>query len=184
MCNCTARPVSTLEDIAETVDLQCIPVLYSIFVLASCTALVHSILRCWDEHSDDPRSRVVLCNRILPHYSSYDKELERRNAIASTTLYKAIARFILNVIQTNAEMAALTVMGSARLSPNHTGLTTRLRPTCDRKVWNRGQIVERTYDWSHRSWVIARAKSVAARSMVIFKTYNPRFKIISGRRYV
>ena len=37
------------------------------------------------------------------------------------------------------------------------------------KCWNRGQIVERTYDWSQRSWVVARAKSVAARSMVMFK---------------
>ena len=32
------------------------------------------------------------------------------------------------------------------------------------KCWNRGQIVERMYDWSQRSCVIARAKSVAARS--------------------
>ena len=32
------------------------------------------------------------------------------------------------------------------------------------KCLNRGQIVERTHDWSQRSWVIARAKSVAARS--------------------
>ena len=28
---------------------------------------------------------------------------------------------------------------------------------------NRGQIVERTHDWSRRSWTIARAKSVATR---------------------
>ena len=31
--------------------------------------------------------------------------------------------------------------------PSHTGLTTRLRPTCDRKCWNGGPIAERTYDW-------------------------------------
>ena len=43
-----------------------------------------------------------------------------------------------------------------------------LRPGYDlpatEKCWNHGQIVERTYDWLQRSWVIARAKSVAARS--------------------
>ena len=37
------------------------------------------------------------------------------------------------------------------------------------KCRNRGQIVERMYDWSQRSWVIASAKSVAARSYVMFK---------------
>ena len=42
------------------------------------------------------------------------------------------------------------------------------------KCWNRGQIVLRTYDWSQRSWVIAMAESVVARSMVMFKTYNLR----------
>ena len=72
--------------------------------------------------------------------------------------------------------------------PSHTGLTTRLRPTCDRKYCHRGQIEERTYDWSHRvydwsqrSWVIARGKSVATRSMVMFKTWNQLFQIVSGR---
>ena len=42
---------------------------------------------------------------------------------------------------------------------------------------NRGQIEERTYDWSQksydrsqRSWVIARGKSVATMLMVMFKT--------------
>ena len=49
------------------------------------------------------------------------------------------------------------------------------------KCWNRGQIVERTYDWSQRSWVIARGKSVATRSMVIFKTCNLRFLRIGTR---
>ena len=33
----------------------------------------------------------------------------------------------------------------------------------------RGQVVEITYDWSQRSWVIARAKSVAARSWTCSK---------------
>ena len=56
-------------------------------------------------------------------------------------------------------------------------VTPGLRPGYDlhatEKCWNRGQIVERTYDWSQRSWVIARATS--ARSMVMFKTSNLRF---------
>ena len=57
-----------------------------------------------------------------------------------------------------------------------------------KNVWNRRQIVERTYewsqrsyDWSQRSWVIAWGKSVATRSVVMFKTCNLRFKIVSGR---
>ena len=50
------------------------------------------------------------------------------------------------------------------------------------KCWNRGQIVQRTPDWSQRSWVINRAKSVATRSMVMFKTSNLRFQIVGGRR--
>ena len=49
-----------------------------------------------------------------------------------------------------------------------------LRPGCDLPAtdffWNRGQVVERMYGWSHRSWVIARANSVAAKSYVMFKT--------------
>ena len=49
-------------------------------------------------------------------------------------------------------------------------------------IMNRRQIVERTYDWSQRSWVIARGKSVATRSMVMFKTCNLRFQIVSGRK--
>ena len=53
-------------------------------------------------------------------------------------------------------------------------VTPGLRPGYDIPAtgicWNRGQIVEMTYDWSQRSWVIARAKSVAARSYVMFKT--------------
>ena len=43
--------------------------------------------------------------------------------------------------------------------------------------WNGGPIVERSYDWWQRSydwwqrsWMIARGKSVATRSMVMFKT--------------
>ena len=54
-------------------------------------------------------------------------------------------------------------------------VTPGLRPGYDlpatEKCWNRGPIVERTYEWSHRSydwsqrsWVIARAKSVATMS--------------------
>ena len=48
-----------------------------------------------------------------------------------------------------------------------------LRPGYDlpatEKCFNRWQIVERTYDWSQRSWVIARAKLVAARSCAMLK---------------
>ena len=47
-----------------------------------------------------------------------------------------------------------------------------LRPGYDlpatEMFWNRGQIVERTYDWSQMSRVIARAKSIAARSYIMF----------------
>ena len=54
-------------------------------------------------------------------------------------------------------------------------VTPGLRPGYDvaatNTIWNRRQIVERTYDWSHRSWVIA------TRSMVMFKTGNLRFQI-------
>ena len=39
---------------------------------------------------------------------------------------------------------------------------------------NRGQIVERTHDWSRRSWMIARAKSVAARSWSCSKLLKPQ----------
>ena len=56
-------------------------------------------------------------------------------------------------------------------------VTPGLRPGYDlpatEKCWNRGQIVERTYDWSQTSWVIARAKSVAARSYVMLKPVTP-----------
>ena len=51
------------------------------------------------------------------------------------------------------------------------------------KYWNRGQIVERTYDLSHRSYdwsprscVIARA--VVTWSLVMLKTYNLRFQLV------
>ena len=57
-----------------------------------------------------------------------------------------------------------------------------------KKCWNGGSIVERSYDWyqrsydwSQRSWVIASGKSVASRSMVMFKTWNLLFQIVSGR---
>ena len=54
------------------------------------------------------------------------------------------------------------------LKPSHTGLTTRLRPTCDRKMLQSWANIEerthdwsqRSYDWSQRSCVIARGKSV------------------------
>ena len=60
-------------------------------------------------------------------------------------------------------------------------VTPGLRPGFDlpaiEKCFNRGQIEERTYDWSQRSydwsqrsWAITRGKSVATRSMVMFKT--------------
>ena len=67
-----------------------------------------------------------------------------------------------------------------------TPVTAGLRPGYDlpatEKCENRGQVVERTYDWSQRSWVIARAKSVVTRSMVMFKKSNLRFQTVSGRR--
>ena len=47
-------------------------------------------------------------------------------------------------------------------------VTTYLRPK--HAYSNRGQIVKRTHNWSQRSWVIAKAKLVAASSMVVFKT--------------
>ena len=60
-------------------------------------------------------------------------------------------------------------------------VTTYLRP-------KNGAIVERTcdwsqrsYDWSQRSWAIARGKLVATRSMVMFKTWNLLFQIVSCR---
>ena len=66
-------------------------------------------------------------------------------------------------------------------------VTPGLRPgydlaTTDFFSRNRGQIVQRKHDWSHRSWVIARAKYVVTKSIVMFKTSNLRFQIVSGRR--
>ena len=53
-----------------------------------------------------------------------------------------------------------------------------LRPCYDlpatETCWNRGQIVERTYDWSQRSCVITRAKSVAARLWSSSKFQRPQ----------
>ena len=79
-------------------------------------------------------------------------------------------------------------LGLSRLMLAKAPVTPGLRPGYDlpatEKCWNRWQIVDRTYDWSQRLWVIARAKSVAARSMVMFKTSNLRFQIVGGRGYV
>ena len=45
-----------------------------------------------------------------------------------------------------------------------------------------GMMGQRSYDLWQRSWVIARGKSVATRSMVMFKTCrNLLFQIVSGR---
>ena len=59
-------------------------------------------------------------------------------------------------------------------------VTPDIRPGYDipatEKCWNRGQLVERTHDWSQRSWVIARAKLVVTSSMVMLKTSNLRFQ--------
>ena len=48
-------------------------------------------------------------------------------------------------------------------------VTPGLRPgydlTASVKCENRGQVVERTYDWSQRSWVTVREKCVVTRSM-------------------
>ena len=60
-------------------------------------------------------------------------------------------------------------------------VTPGLRPGYDvaatKTIWNRREIVGRTYDWSQRACVLARGKSVATRSMVMFKTCNLRFQI-------
>ena len=64
------------------------------------------------------------------------------------------------------------------LKPSHTRLTTRYDVAATKTIRNHRQIAERTYDWSQRSWVIARGKSVATRSMVMFKTCNLRFQIL------
>ena len=42
--------------------------------------------------------------------------------------------------------------------------------TSTEKCWNRGQIVERTYDWSLRLWVIARGKISRSKVVAMFKT--------------
>jgi len=39
--------------------------------------------------------------------------------------------------------------------------------------WNRWQVVDRSHDWSQRSWLITRPKSVVARSMIMFKNVWP-----------
>ena len=61
-------------------------------------------------------------------------------------------------------------------------VTPGLRPGSDLlatgKCWNRGQIVERTYDWSQRSCVIARAKSVAGYDVAAAKTIWNRRHIV------
>ena len=66
-------------------------------------------------------------------------------------------------------VAARSWSCSKHIKPQSHGVydqvTNYLRP---KNVWNRGHVVERTYDWSQRSWVIARANSVVTMSMVIF----------------
>ena len=49
---------------------------------------------------------------------------------------------------------------------------TRLRPSNDRFFSE--SLAHRRKNWSQRSWLIARGKSVAARSMVMFKTSYPQ----------
>ena len=68
-------------------------------------------------------------------------------------------------------LSGLTCMGTLSKAPITPGLRRGYDLPATEKCWNRGQIVERTYDWSRRShdwsqrsWVIARAKSVVARS--------------------
>ena len=43
---------------------------------------------------------------------------------------------------------------------------------------------DKSCDWSYKSWVIVRANLVAARSMVMFKTHDPRLQITRGRKQV
>ena len=67
-------------------------------------------------------------------------------------------------------------------SPNHTGLTTRLRPSCNRNMletWpNRRKNARLVAEaLSDRQGKISRK-----RSMVMFKTSIPRFQIVSGCR--
>ena len=78
------------------------------------------------------------------------------------------------------QILSLRVTRTSTLNPSHTGLTNSLRRSCDNTIWNRRQIVEITHDWSQRSWVNARGKSVATRSMIIFNISNLRFQIVWG----
>ena len=71
-------------------------------------------------------------------------------------------------------------------SPVTPGLQPGYHLAATGKCWSRGQILKRTYDWSHTSWMIARAKSVAARSMVMSKLLTCDSKLQAGadRSYV
>ena len=49
---------------------------------------------------------------------------------------------------------------------------------------NRGQVVERTYDWSQRSWPGDRQGKMSCNRVDghVQNSYNLRFQIVSGRR--
>ena len=95
-------------------------------------------------------------------------------------------RLVVEIVRLFAEVAGdrkgqisrskVVVMFKTRSNRAYDQVTTYLRSK-NVKCWNDGPIVERTYDWWqrsydwwYRSWVIARGKSVATRSMVMFKT--------------
>ena len=69
-------------------------------------------------------------------------------------------------------MGQLPTVSESVKPQSHRGLRPGYDLPATGKCWNHGQTVESTYDWSQRLWVIARAKSVAARSYVMFKTSN------------
>ena len=76
------------------------------------------------------------------------------------------------------------VIKSIQFHPVTAGLRPGYELGTTERGGNRGGMAETTYDWSWRSWVIARGRLVAARSTVMFKTQARRFQITGGRRRV
>ena len=81
----------------------------------------------------------------------------------------------------NVQKANNLILNNIGRSHVQNPVTPGLRPGYDlpaiETCWNDGPIVERShdwwqrsYDWWQRSWVITRGKSVATRSMFMFKT--------------
>ena len=69
-------------------------------------------------------------------------------------------------------------------------VTTGLRPGYDLpatvRCENRGQVVERTYDWSQRSWPGDRQGKISCNrdDGHVQNSYNLRFQIVSGRSVI